>query len=130
MFGTRRPGFPVTSFLLIAVGFALASVVGTAGSVLGAVFFLPLLALKFMFFFFMFGMVMRAFGGRFGGPSHYDRRSSWSRRDPRGRPHDAPPVEPTQAEKDWAQAQEAARQEIEDLFPDSDKLPDSATMDE
>jgi len=130
MFGSRRRGFPFAPFLLIAVGFGLASVVGSAtGSVAGALLFLPLLALKLMFLFFIFGMMMRFVGGRFG-PAHDHRGSYLGRRHPRDRRRDATPVEPTQAEKDWAKARKEARQEIDDLFPDSIKMPGSATMDE
>ena len=129
MFGTRRRGFPFAPFLLIAAGFALASVVGSAGSAIGALLFLPLLALKLMFFFFIFRMIV-GFIGRRSGYSHYRGGSYRSRHDPRDRRRDPAPVEPTQAEKDWAKARKEARQEIDDLFPDSIKMPGSATMDE
>ena len=129
MFGTRRRGFPFAPFLLIAAGFALASVVGSAGSAIGALLFLPLLALKLMFVFFIFRMMMRFVGGR-SGYSPQDRGSYRGRHHPRDRRRDAAPVEPTQAEKDWAKARKEARQEIDDLFPDSIKMPGSATMDE
>lgn len=129
MFGTRRRGFPFAGLLLIAMGFALATVVGSAGSAIGALLFLPLLALKLMFFFFIFGMLMRFVGGR-SGYAHHARGSYPGRRHPFDRRREAAPVEPTQAEKDWAKARKEARQEIDDLFPDSIKMPGSATMDE
>lgn len=125
MFGTRRRSFPFGGLLLIAAGFALASVVGNAGAAIGAVLFLPLLVLKLMFFFFIFRMMMGFFGGRSGYPHHHGPRMG--RHDRR---RDNAPVEPTQAEKDWAKAQAEARQEIDDLFPDSVHTPDSATMEE
>ncbi len=129
MFGARRRGFPWAGLLLIVTGFALAIVVGSAGSAVGALLFLPLLALKLMFFFFILGMLMR-FIGRRSGYSNQGGGSYRGRHHPRDRRRDAARVEPTQAEKDWAKARKEAREEIDDLFPDSIKMPDSATMDE
>lgn len=117
MFGPRR-GFPFAGLLLFAGGFALASIAGSAASAAGALLFLPLLALKLMFVFFIFGTLMRFAGGGLGRSRGWSGRADWSRAADERRRASSPPREPTQEEKDWARAWREARQEIDDLFPD------------
>lgn len=116
MFGPRRFGFPFTGLLLFGAGFALASLAGGAATAAGFLLFLPLLFLKIMFVFFVFGTFLRFAGGGFG------RHRGWGGPPWEGsggrRRQSAPPREPTQEEKDWAQARREAQQEIDDLFPD------------
>ena len=117
MFGPRRRGVPFAGLLLFAGGFALAGLVSGAGSAIGFLFFLPLLALKVMFMIFIFGTFMRFAGrgfgraGGWGGPP-------WGSREERHRRPSAPPRAPTQDERDWEQARREAKEEIDDLFPD------------
>ena len=110
MFGYRRRPFFPGALVFIAAGFVLASLIGGAGSAAGAILFLPLLALKLMFVFFVFGMLMRFVGGGWGrgGPGSFGR-------------HHRRPVqrrEPTEEEREWARARRDAREEVDELFPD------------
>ena len=115
MYATRpRRRFPFFYGLpFFAAGLIAASLLGSAGAALGLLLFLPLLAFKFMFMFFIFGAFMRMFAGGFarrgpyGGHWHHHRDRTEPRR------------EPTQEERDWAEARRQAREEIEDLFPDA-----------
>lgn len=100
-FGRGRVPFLLPFVVLLAVvGFALA---GPAGTALGFLLFLPLKLLVFMFLFGMFFRVAR--GGRpWGGQG---RGGSW-----------APPREPTREERERAEAQRQAKEEVDSLFPD------------
>jgi hypothetical protein len=111
MYATRRRGFPFAGLPIFAAGFILASLIGSAGTAVAFLLFLPLLALKFMFMFFLFGALLRFAGGGFArmGP-----RNSWSHQR-----YESTRREPTQEERDWARAREQARREIDDLFPDT-----------
>ena len=85
MFGARRRGFPFAGLLLFAAGFAVASIAGGAGSSIGFLVFLPLLALKLMLLFFIVGTFMRFAGGGFGraggwGGSSSERQEAGQRR--------------------------------------------------
>ncbi len=115
MSATHRRGFPFAGLPIFAAGFIVASLIGSASTALAFLLFLPLLALKFMFMFFVFGAFMRLVGGGFArmGPRH-----SWSHHHRHDR-YESTPREPTQEEKDWAKAREEARREIDDLFPDA-----------
>jgi hypothetical protein len=116
MYATRRRGFPFSGLPLFAAGFILASLLGGFGAAaVGALIFVPLLVLKFMFMFFVFGAFMRILGGGFARVGSH--RSPHHRRGS-GRPGPSP-RQPTQEEQDWARARQEARQEIEDLFPDA-----------
>ncbi len=126
MFGYRRRPFFPGALLLFGLGFVVATAVGGAGSVAGAILFLPLLALKLLFFFFLFGMLMRVVGHGWGGPGRGG--PGWGGpgwggpRGPRrggrrrGRPEER--REPTEEEREWAKARRDAQEEIDELFPD------------
>ncbi|MDJ0771673.1 MAG: hypothetical protein QNJ12_23000 [Ilumatobacter sp.] len=107
MFGFGRGrgpfGFPLFFLfvvLLAIVGFA---VMGPAGAALGFLLFLPL---KLFFFMFLFGIFFRFARG--GAP--------WGGRR-RGGPW-APPREPTREERERAEAERRAKEEVDSLFPD------------
>ncbi|NNE97190.1 MAG: hypothetical protein HKN24_14305 [Acidimicrobiales bacterium] len=115
MYATRpRRRFPFFFGVpFFAAGLIAASLIGSAGAALGLLLFLPLLAFKFMFMFFVFGAFMRMFAGglaRRGPYGHWRHDGFGDRAQPRR--------EPTQEERDWAEARRRAREEIEDLFPD------------
>lgn len=100
MFGFGRGRIPFLLpfvFLLAIVGVGL---LGPAGAALGFVLFLPL---KLFFLMFLFGMFFR-----FRGP--------WGARG-RGGPW-GPPREPTEEERERAEAQRQAKEEVDSLFPD------------
>ena len=89
--------------LLALVGFGL---MGPAGGAFGLLLFLLFLPLKLFFFMLLVGMFFRfARGG-----------SSWGGRG-RGGPW-APPREPTQEERERAEAERRAKEEVDSLFPD------------
>ena len=105
MFSFRRLPFFPGAFIFIAIGIALANLAGGAGSFIGAIFFLPLLALKIMFFFFIFRGLMH-----FGGPGR--RRSSHiGERPAKSRP-------PTEEEREWEEAKRQAQEEVDRMFPE------------
>ena len=105
MFLFRRLPFFPGAFIFIAIGIALANLAGGAGSFIGAIFFLPLLALKVIFFFFIFRGLMH-FGGRGRPPfSHVGERPSESR-------------PPTEEEREWAEAKRQAQEEVDRMFPE------------
>ena len=87
-------------FLFAAVGLAL---MGSSGAALGFLLFLPFKFLLFMFFFGMFFRFARG-GAPWGGP--------------RGSGPWAPPSAPTQEERERAEAQRQAKEEVDRLFPD------------
>ena len=97
------PFFLPFAFLLALVGFAL---IGPAGAALGFVGFLLFLPLKLFFFMFLFGMFFRFVrgGAPWGGGG---RGSTW-----------APPREPTREERERAEAERQAKEEVDSLFPD------------
>ena len=101
MFGRGRFPFVLPFGVLLAiVGFGL---IGQAGAALGFVLFLPF---KLLFFMFLFGMFFRFAGG--GAPWGGRRRGdSWP-----------PPREPTEEERERAEARRLAKEEVDRLFPD------------
>ncbi len=113
MFGPRRRGFPFPGLFLVVAVFVFAAMVAGAASTAAWLLFLPFLAVKMMFFFFIFGAFLRFAGGGFR-PWSPSGRGPWHH----GRRPPAPPREPTQDERDWEQARREAQQEIDDLFPD------------
>lgn len=116
MFGFRRRGFPFSGLLLFAAGMAVAGLLTGSGTLAGLLL-LPLLAMKLLFVFFVFGAFVHLAGGGFGrggrpvGPP-------WGRGGPPRRGGRPARREPTQEEKDRARAEREAREEINDLFPD------------
>ena len=99
MFGFGRGRIPFLFplvVLLAIVGFGL---LGPAGAALGFVLFLPL---KLFFLMFLFGMFFRF-------------RAPWGRG--RGGPW-GPPREPTEEERERAEARRQAKEEVDTLFPD------------
>ena len=105
MFMYRRLPFFPGAFIFLAIGFALANLAGGAGSFIGAIFFLPLLALKITFFFFIFRGLMH-----FGG-SGRRRNNHFGERPSRNRP-------PTEEEREWAEAKRQAQEEVDRMFPE------------
>jgi len=118
MFAFRRGGFPLFVPLLAAVAFGYV-LAGGGGSVIGGLLFLPLLALKMMAMFFIFGMMFRFAGGGRGGVGQ---PWAWSHRHGRTATTDSagkPAEDPVQdeSERDWEEALRAAKREIDKLFP-------------
>lgn len=105
MFRFRRLPFLPGAFVFIAVGIVLASLAGSAGSAIGAMFILPFLVLKMMFFFFLFSGLMR-----FGALSRRGRGHGGGR--PVENSHD------TDEDREWEEARRLAQEEIDQLFPE------------
>lgn len=135
MSGFRRSRFPLFIPLLIAVAFGY-MLAGGVGSAVGALLFLPLLILKIVFMFFLFGLLFRfAGGGPWGrrwneweghhGPPWADRAQWADRRHRAGSasPADAQAADDVDSEdaKDWEEALRAAKREIDKLFPDPEE---------
>ncbi|MFW2381464.1 MAG: hypothetical protein ACN4GZ_06865 [Acidimicrobiales bacterium] len=118
MYATRRRGFPFAGLPLFVAGFILATLIGSAGSAMAVLLFVPLLMIKFMFAMFVIGAFMRLIGGGFARGIGGTHRPYWQHQHSRHRTSETP-RQPTQEERDWAQARAEARQEIEDLFPDA-----------
>lgn len=116
MFGLRRRGFPFSGLLLFAAGMAVAGLLTGSGTFAGLLL-LPLLAMKLLFVFLLFGAFARFAGGGFG-PGNRPVGPPWGRGGPpqwRGRPERR---EPTEEEQDRARAEREAREAIDNLFPD------------
>lgn len=115
MFGFRR-GFPFSGLLLFVAGMAVAGLL-TGSSTLAGLLLLPLLAMKLLFVFFLFGTFVHFVGGGFGrggrpaGPPWGRGGPPWQHSRPERR-------EPTEEEQERARAEREAREEIDDLFPD------------
>ena len=103
MFGFGRGRFPFLIPLVVLAAIVGYSLIGSAGAAFGFVLLFPL---KLLFFMFLFGMFFRfARGGApWGGGG---RRGSWD-----------PPRAPTKEERERAEAQRQAREEVDRLFPD------------
>ncbi len=102
MFGFGRGRFPFFLPLIVLAAFVGFGLLGSAGAALGFALFFPL---KLLFFMFLFGTFFRfARGGR-----------PWGGRGGR-RPWD-PPAAPTQDERERAEAERQAREEVDRLFP-------------
>jgi len=124
--------FPLRGLALIALGFLLASALSGGGAAVGAatgfLLFLPLLALKLLFLFFLFGAVLSFAGGGWGrGPWHH-RRPYGGRRRGYGRGGDdgarwwykGQPMSPSAParnpeEQEWEETLRQARREVDDL---------------
>lgn len=106
MFGFGRGRVPFVFPLFILLAIVGVSVLGSAGGAPGFLLFLPLLAVKMFFFLFLFGVMLRFVRGGtpWGGSG---RRGPWG-----------PPREPTEEERERAEAERLAREEVDALFPD------------
>lgn len=122
--------FPLMGLALFGLGFFLASalagsVAGALGSAIGLALFLPLLLLKMVFMLFIFGAILRFFGGDWGRRHSYreNRRRSWDRAPRhdqtewryRGRPIRPTPPARGADDDEWQEHLRQARREVDDL---------------
>ena len=111
MFGSTRGGIPFAIPFFFVLGLVAFAFVGSATAAVGAALVFPFLLLKVFFLFFLLRMM---FGFARGGSPWGGGRAGrgWGGR------RWAPPTEPTEEDKERAEAKRAAKEEVDSLFPD------------